>query len=58
MIALKQSELVAIQAALVATIFDLLPNFFPLFSPSKGPIANNTKFGWQMFFLHLFHFKP
>ncbi len=42
-------------AAGVAAILDLIPNFRPLFAPSKRAVAYNAGFTGQVFFLYTTH---
>jgi hypothetical protein len=37
-------DILFILPAAIGTVFHLIPNFFPLFSPIKGPATANTVF--------------
>jgi hypothetical protein len=41
-------DLLLILPAAIGTVFHFIPNFFPLFSPIKGPATANTVFAGQI----------
>jgi hypothetical protein len=41
-------DVLFILPAAIGTVFHLTPNFFPLFSPIKGPATANTVFAGQI----------
>jgi hypothetical protein len=51
----KSSRFVLIHSAFIATIFDLVPYFFPLFSPRKRSATTYANFFGQMLLSDFVH---
>ena len=51
----KLAQLVLFPSAFIATIFHLVPHFFPLFPPGEGAVAGNAVFCGEILFFYLFH---
>ncbi|OJW72367.1 MAG: hypothetical protein BGO59_14590 [Spirosoma sp. 48-14] len=49
------SALTFIHSAFITTIFNVVPDFFPLFTPGKRPVADDTDFIGQILFFYTFH---